>query len=57
MNGSPLMYAPRKQRTIGEPVSLAGFGYWSGRDVQLEFRPAAEHSGIVFVRRDRKSVV
>jgi UDP-3-O-[3-hydroxymyristoyl] N-acetylglucosamine deacetylase len=52
MNGSPLMYAPRTQRTIREPVSLAGFGYWSGRDVQLEFRPAAEHSGIVFVRSD-----
>lgn len=31
---------------------MAGFGYWSGRDVQVEFRPAPPHSGIVFVRRD-----
>jgi len=31
---------------------VAGFGYWSGRDVQVEFRPAGPHSGIVFVRRD-----
>jgi UDP-3-O-acyl N-acetylglucosamine deacetylase len=46
------MYAPRKQRTIREPVSLSGFGYWSGRDVKVEFRPAAEHSGVVFVRTD-----
>ena len=46
------MSAPRKQRTIRSPVSLTGFGYWSGRDVTVEFRPAAEHSGIVFVRTD-----
>jgi UDP-3-O-[3-hydroxymyristoyl] N-acetylglucosamine deacetylase len=31
---------------------VAGFGYWSGRDVQVEFRPAPPHSGIVFVRRE-----
>ena len=31
---------------------MAGFGYWSGRDVQVEFRPASPHCGIVFVRRD-----
>jgi UDP-3-O-[3-hydroxymyristoyl] N-acetylglucosamine deacetylase len=31
---------------------VAGFGYWSGRDVQVEFRPAAPHSGVVFVRGD-----
>ncbi|HEV2968500.1 MAG TPA: UDP-3-O-acyl-N-acetylglucosamine deacetylase [Pirellulales bacterium] len=52
MNGLPLIHAQRQQRTIREPVSLSGFGYWSGRDVQLEFRPGAEHSGIVFVRTD-----
>jgi UDP-3-O-acyl-N-acetylglucosamine deacetylase len=52
MNGPSLMSAPRKQRTIRSPVSLTGFGYWSGRDVTVEFRPAAEHSGIVFVRTD-----
>ncbi|MFM9115519.1 MAG: UDP-3-O-acyl-N-acetylglucosamine deacetylase [Planctomycetota bacterium] len=42
----------RPQRTISRPASVAGFGYWSGRDVQLEFRPAPANSGIVFVRRD-----
>lgn len=31
---------------------MEGFGYWSGRDVRVEFRPAAENTGIVFVRRD-----
>ncbi|HEV3417817.1 MAG TPA: UDP-3-O-acyl-N-acetylglucosamine deacetylase [Pirellulales bacterium] len=52
MNGLALIHAQRQQRTIREPVSLSGFGYWSGRDVRLEFRPGAEHSGIVFVRTD-----
>jgi UDP-3-O-acyl N-acetylglucosamine deacetylase len=31
---------------------VAGFGYWSGRDVNVEFRPAPPDSGIVFVRTD-----
>jgi UDP-3-O-acyl N-acetylglucosamine deacetylase len=31
---------------------VAGYGYWSGRDVRVEFRPAPPHSGIVFVRDD-----
>ena len=31
---------------------MTGFGYWSGRDVNVEFRPASPHSGVVFVRRD-----
>ena len=31
---------------------MAGFGYWSGRDVHVELRPAPPHTGIVFVRRD-----
>jgi len=42
----------RKQRTIGRPAAVAGFGYWSGRDVRLEFRPAEVNAGIVFVRGD-----
>jgi UDP-3-O-[3-hydroxymyristoyl] N-acetylglucosamine deacetylase len=46
------MHTTRKQRTIGGPAKLAGFGYWSGRDVSLEFRPAQPDAGIVFVRRD-----
>ena len=31
---------------------MEGFGYWSGRDVRVEFRPAPAGSGIVFVRGD-----
>jgi UDP-3-O-[3-hydroxymyristoyl] N-acetylglucosamine deacetylase len=40
------------QHTIDRPVQVAGFGYWSGKDVHLEFRPSGAGSGIVFVRRD-----
>lgn len=46
------MDTARKQRTIGRPVAVAGFGYWSGRDVCLEFRPAEIGVGVVFVRKD-----
>ena len=31
---------------------MTGFGYWSGRDVTVELRPAPPGSGIVFVRSD-----
>jgi UDP-3-O-acyl N-acetylglucosamine deacetylase len=31
---------------------LTGFGYWSGLDVTVEFRPAAPNTGIRFVRFD-----
>jgi UDP-3-O-acyl N-acetylglucosamine deacetylase len=46
------MHTFRNQRTIAEPVEVVGFGYWSGRDVRVEFRPAAADAGICFVRRD-----
>ena len=36
---------------------LEGFGYWSGRDVRVEFWPAAPNTGIVFVRDDLPSPV
>lgn len=42
----------RKQRTIRRTVTVAGFGFWSGQDVQLEFRPAPPDSGLVFIRAD-----
>lgn len=42
----------RKQRTITRPSEVSGFGYWSGRDVRVEFRPAPSDTGIVFVRGD-----
>src|SRR5262249_8856753 len=44
--------ALRKQRTISRSATVRGFGFWSGRDVTLEFRPAEPDTGIVFVRRD-----
>jgi UDP-3-O-[3-hydroxymyristoyl] N-acetylglucosamine deacetylase len=42
----------RPQRTIGGGATVEGFGYWSGQDVRVEFRPAPENTGIVFVRGD-----
>jgi UDP-3-O-acyl N-acetylglucosamine deacetylase len=42
----------RRQRTIGGSAAVTGFGFWSGRDVRLEFRPVEPDTGIVFVRRD-----
>lgn len=41
-----------KQRTIAHAVSVAGFGYWSGKNIRIEFRPAEVGTGIVFVRGD-----
>lgn len=43
---------PRFQNTLSKPVTLTGFGYWSGQDVTVEFRPAAVNTGIRFVRCD-----
>ncbi len=52
-----LMLEARQQRTIGNPTSVEGFGYWSGKDIRLEFRPAEANSGIVFVRSDLQPAV
>lgn len=46
------MYFTRSQRTIRRPVSVLGFGYHTGQDVRVEFRPAPAGSGITFVRED-----
>jgi UDP-3-O-acyl N-acetylglucosamine deacetylase len=46
------MRTTRCQQTIAEPATVAGFGYWSGRDICVEFRPARPDTGIVFVRAD-----
>ena len=40
------------QQTIAGSASVEGFGYWSGRDVRVEFRPAEPGTGLVFVRGD-----
>jgi UDP-3-O-acyl N-acetylglucosamine deacetylase len=46
------MHTTRKQRTIAAPARVEGVGYWSGREIRVEFRPAASDAGIVFVRSD-----
>lgn len=51
------MHALRKQRTISQSVAVEGFGFWGGRDVRLEFRPAEPDAGIVFVRQDLSPAV
>ncbi|MBN2475647.1 MAG: UDP-3-O-[3-hydroxymyristoyl] N-acetylglucosamine deacetylase [Pirellulales bacterium] len=46
------MEAIRNQRTIAGEVAVEGIGYWSGRRVHVEFRPAKTYAGIAFVRDD-----
>jgi UDP-3-O-acyl N-acetylglucosamine deacetylase len=46
------MRKTRCQQTIAGPVTVTGFGYWSGRDVRVEFRPSPPGTGIVFIRAD-----
>jgi UDP-3-O-acyl N-acetylglucosamine deacetylase len=46
------MSVARRQRTLARPVSVTGFGYFSGRNVCVEFWPSAEDAGISFVRHD-----
>jgi UDP-3-O-acyl N-acetylglucosamine deacetylase len=47
-----LITAHRQQRTLARPVQLSGVGYWTGKDIHVEFRPAAPETGLVFVRSD-----
>jgi UDP-3-O-[3-hydroxymyristoyl] N-acetylglucosamine deacetylase len=42
----------RLQRTIRRPVAVLGFGYHTGQDVRVEFRPAPVGAGITFLRED-----
>ena len=51
------MNTPRLQQTVSRPAQVTGFGYWSGKDVRVEFRPAPANSGIVFVRTDLEQPV
>lgn len=46
------MDTTRNQRTIAAPATVEGVGYWSDRDVRVEFRPAPAGSGMTFVRSD-----
>lgn len=40
------------QRTIASPVSMSGIGLHTGTECTMTFRPAAENTGIRFVRVD-----
>ena len=42
----------RCQSTLADVAVVEGFGYWTGRDIRVEFRPAEPDTGIVFVRGD-----
>lgn len=46
------MSVARRQRTLARPVTVTGFGYFSGRDVRVEFWPASEFAGVTFIRHD-----
>jgi UDP-3-O-[3-hydroxymyristoyl] N-acetylglucosamine deacetylase len=46
------MSVARRQRTLARPAFVTGFGYFSGRDIRVEFWPAVENAGITFVRHD-----
>jgi len=49
---NPHLSYNRPQQTIASTVSVAGFGFWSGADVTLEFRPAPVDTGLVFLRTE-----
>lgn len=41
-----------KQQTFASAIEYSGIGLHSGKDVTMKFLPAAENTGIVFVRTD-----
>lgn len=47
-----LMDNRQRQTTLAATAAVEGFGYWTGRDIRVEFRPAEADTGIVFVRSD-----
>ncbi len=49
---TPVHNGPRCQSTVADAAVVEGFGYWSGKDVRVEFHPAEKHSGFVFIRED-----
>lgn len=45
------------QKTIKDPVKLAGKGLFGGQDATVTFHPAPEETGVVFVRTDVANAV
>ncbi|MBC19794.1 MAG: UDP-3-O-[3-hydroxymyristoyl] N-acetylglucosamine deacetylase [Planctomycetaceae bacterium] len=48
---------PRHQATVADVAMVEGFGFWSGKDVRVEFHPAAKDTGYIFVRDDLEAAV
>lgn len=46
------MTEEKLQLTIAQPVKISGIGLHTGKPVEMEFEPAKENSGIVFIRTD-----
>lgn len=46
----------RHQRTVARAAAVEGFGYWSGEDCRVEFRPAPPNSGVTFVLRSAPGI-
>jgi UDP-3-O-[3-hydroxymyristoyl] N-acetylglucosamine deacetylase/3-hydroxyacyl-[acyl-carrier-protein] dehydratase len=46
------MSAELTQRTVAGPVTIEGFGLFTGSSVSATIRPAEEDSGVLFVRSD-----
>ena len=42
----------KKQHTLAKSVSVEGIGLHTGKEVKMEFVPAPENTGIVFIRTD-----
>ena len=42
----------RMQHTLAKPAIVEGFGFWSGKDIRVEFHPAKAGTGLYFVRID-----
>lgn len=46
------MTQKERQHTISKEISYSGIGLHSGKDVVITFKPAAENTGITFIRTD-----
>jgi UDP-3-O-acyl N-acetylglucosamine deacetylase len=51
-DGAGMLTSKRLQRTLAGEAAVRGFGFLTGADVSVRFRPAASDTGVVFVRTD-----
>jgi len=45
-------HTPALQQSLAQPAVVNGQGYWTGREVRVEFHPAPADAGVTFVRAD-----